>query len=1178
MTADQGNIVVAGGIVAHDDDGGRINLSASNGMTISGTLDARSTGSTERNGRISLNVSDGGLNVTNSAVIATTASGAAAGTSGDGTVAIRLPQQSLLTVIDADSSNDAVRLAGDWSRAGAVSVEGVNAAYVDADGVLDVNEISAVAGNPIYDTAAAFAAQSDDIAAALSNPTLTGLDVLTGIEIRSDGDLTLNDVWNMAGWRFADSNGALTKTGVLTLRAAGNLTFNASLNDGFDDENDMRLALDFGDSWSYNLIAGADTSSADVMATSRVPIIGSTDLGSVFIGNADVPVATFVRTGNGSIDVAAAGDIQLNHGLATIYTAGVASEGMAYAAERGGNNQLGYLLGRNGFALYYPTAGGDITLTAGRDVIGAPTDQLVSEWQYRIGNTDTDDTRSTAWTVNFAQFHQGVGALAGGDVTVNAGNDVKDLSVSVTTIGRQRANATNDKSAAANDLEVIGGGNVNVTAGDDILGGSYYSGRGQMELQANGEVGKSELSGLAPLLLLGDTQATVAARKDVTIGGVATPTFLPQSREQAQFAATTSTLSAFSTYSSDSSLRLESTAGDISLVPDNQLIAPTFGWTEGGNVAAANLAFALLPGSVDVLAHRGSATVKGTLTPDEDGALDLRAYQDVNFDVIVSDVDLDDVPNVLNPVDSALTTETDTDWYQSMMSWVSGRGRDVFNASTPVRMQAAREGRLTSSRIVSATGDVTGSGYFGAPVDIYAGRDIVDVDVVVQNLLPSDVSTITAGRDIYYGLVRGAVNSNGIEVDGPGQLVLTAGRNIDLGTSDGVSSQGDEVNTVLADTGASITALAGLNGETPDYDAFAEEYVEQSESYIVALSDYIETTTGQRPANAAEARATFAAMGTKQQRVFLQRVLMAEVRASAEEAASAEKHNDYSRGFAALETLFPGSTDAEDNPYRGDISLYFSRINTLDGGGINLLTPGGGVNAGLSADTLKTFGITKDPSLLGLVTRRGGDINIVTDGDVQVNESRIFAVNDSDIMVWSSNGDIDAGRGAKTAISAPTFSVKYDSDGHSFVTYDAALSGSGIQARTATADQKRGNVVLAAPRGVVNAGDAGIVAGNLTIAATAVLGADNISVTGVAVGVPVDTGGLGASLAGVASAASSASNSAATAVDDTGSRDQSTAPMSQAALSWLDVFVIGLGEEGCKGDDVECLKRQSTTL
>lgn len=1187
MTADQGSIVVAGGIVAHDEGGGRINLSASNGMTISGTLDARATSAEERNGRIDLNVSNGGLNVTNSAVIATVAAGAKQGTSGDGDVSIRLPQASLLTVIDADTANDAVHLGGDWSRTADVSVEGF-AVHVDADGVLDANDVAPTVGNAIYDTAAAFAAHSDEIAAALSNPSKPGLEVLAGIEIRSsatvnDGNLSLVADWNMADWRFADSTGALTKTGVLTLRSAGSLTFNESLSDGFDDQNQFLLELGFGDSWSYNLIAGADTASADVMATRSLPVDPTSDFGSVIVSGIDSTSEanyTVVRTGTGSIDVAAARDIKLLNDAAMIYTAGEASSGMVYLSERN-NRQLAVpITTTTSNPLYYPTNGGDITLTAGRDVIGAPTNQLVTEWQWRIGNTDNNVTRSTAWTVNFAEFHQGVGALAGGDVSVIAGNDVRDLSVSTTTIGRQRANSTNDKSAAANDLEVIGGGNVSIASGGDIRGGSFYSGRGRIDLQADGEVGISDGdtgTRLAPVLLLGDTQATVAARKDVSLGGVATPTLLPQSFSQGM---TNSTNSTFSTYSSDASLSVESTAGDVSVAADAGTLGSLYGW--GGD--QLKLALALLPGSIDVLSLRGSATVNGTLIPDADGTLDVRAYEDVNFDVIVSDMNPDLIANPDAPKTNPYMTGTVPALMTALTEWEDARdGKlDVFNAAIPVRMQAAQAGTLRTSRLVAANGDVEGSGYFGSAVDIHAGGDVVDLDVAIQNLVASDVSTIVAGGDISYRLSRGAgglsPNDKGIEIDGPGQLLITAGGNIDLGTSEGITSQGDELNPVLADTGASITALAGLNGETPDYAAFAADYVQESDDYIASLTTYIETLTGHRPSNATEARAAFAALNTKQQHVFLNRVLMTEVRTSAEEAASVEHRDDYTRGFAALETLFPGSTDADDNPYQGNISLLFSRIYTVDGGDISLLTPGGGVNAGLAADTLRRFGIIKDASKLGLVTRRGGDVGIITDGDVQVNESRIFAVNDSDILVWSSNGDVDAGRGAKTAISAPTFSLTYDDDGHAYVTYDAALSGSGIQARTATVDQKRGDVVLAAPRGVVNAGDAGIVAGNLTIAATAVLGADNISVTGMAVGVPVDTGGLGASLAGVASAASSASKSAATSVDDGGSREQSNAPMAQAALSWLDVFVIGLGEEGCKGDDLECLKRQSTTL
>jgi hypothetical protein len=47
-------------------------------------------------------------------------------------------------------------------------------------------------------------------------------------------------------------------------------------------------------------------------------------------------------------------------------------------------------------------------------------------------------------------------------------------------------------------------------------------------------------------------------------------------------------------------------------------------------------------------------------------------------------------------------------------------------------------------------------------------------------------------------------------------------------------------------------------------------------------------------------------------------------------------------------------------------------------------------------------------------------------------------------------------------------------------------------------------------------------------------------------------------------------------VANSAAEKEALAPLSQAALSWLDVFVTGLGEENCKPDDVECLKRQKT--
>lgn len=1172
LIADQGRVQVNGSIRAHDEDGGRINLAARDGIAISGTLDARGVDDSERNGRIDLSVSEGGLSVASTAVIATTRTDAASGSAADGTVSIHLPQTILTALVDNNVGNDHVSLSGDWSNNAAVAVQGFKV-YTDSDGVIDDTETVADVGNVYYADAADFAAQAASIKAALSNATLPNLTLQSGIEIRHDGDLTLNSDWDLSQWHF---NG---QAGALTLRATGNLTFNESLSDGFNGVGKFVLGLGSdASSWSYNLVAGADTSSADVLAVQSLADVAANSGNLTIVGVDGDSLSssdyTMIRTGAGSIDVAAARNVVLSGESAMLYTAGVASAGTLFAKSTANGNALN--------SQYYPTDGGDITITAGADVIGSATKQLVTDWLWRVGNADsatTADRRSTAWTVNFGSFHQGVGALGGGDVKVTAGDDVEDLSVSTPSIGRQTGGTT-----TASKLEIIGGGNVAVVAGGDINGGVYYSGLGAIDLHSNGSVGASSVTGLNPILALGDTQASVAARQDLVLESVLNPTLLPQGSSQV---ARRASISYFSTYSEDASLDLTAVAGDVGIgSADSETITTQF-TTLNANESAMAVALSLLPSTVVAQSLRGDVTTAGSITllPASQGNLQLRAYDDVilNGTVIVSDMDPALLPGVNNPVRSYLQNTTSDDLYQGLFDI----DKDVSTAGTPVRMAAAKNGSLQHSQIVAATGDVLGGIgqlYFGGPVNLYAGGDVRDLNLIAQNLVASDVTSIVAGGDIGYTIERTSdgkilANTKQITVDGPGALNLVAGGDVNLQNSAGISTRGNLVNNALGDAGASISLVAGLNGQQPQYDVFTQAYLRDIATYADALSDYMKALTGTEPANRATALTWFESLDKQQQAPLLQRILLAELRASAEYAASSDatKNGDYSRGFAALESLFPGSNPdtaaGEANPYAGDIALYFSRIYTRDGGDIMLLAPGGGVNAGLAAAP-EAFGVAKDADELGIVTQTIGDIGIVVDKDLQVNESRIFAINDSDIVVWSSNGDIDAGRGAKTAISAPAPVISYDSDGHANITYSAALAGSGIQTRASTAAYKAGDVVLAAPRGVVNAGDAGIVAGNLTIAATAVLGADNIKVSGVSVGVPVDTGGLGASLAGVSNAASSASNAANTLVNSEDTKSEQPAPIAQAALSWLEVFVVGLGEENCRQDDLECLKRQ----
>jgi hypothetical protein len=239
--------------------------------------------------------------------------------------------------------------------------------------------------------------------------------------------------------------------------------------------------------------------------------------------------------------------------------------------------------------------------------------------------------------------------------------------------------------------------------------------------------------------------------------------------------------------------------------------------------------------------------------------------------------------------------------------------------------------------------------------------------------------------------------------------------------------------------------------------------------------------------------------------------------------------------------------------------MFFSQIYTLAGGDVNLLAPGGLLNVGL-AKPPENLPVTKQPADLGIVAQREGDVRIFTDGDVLVNQSRIFTLLGGDILIWSSTGDIDAGRGAKSAISAPEPQVTVDQNGQIQVEFSDAIAGSGIRGILTSEDIDPGDVDLVAPAGEINAGDAGIgSAGNLNLVAVTVVGADNISAGGVATGVPTDSG-VGAGLSGVNSLTASTSEAGEEAAAGALGED-AAASLADAALGWLEVFVEGFGED-----------------
>ena len=320
--------------------------------------------------------------------------------------------------------------------------------------------------------------------------------------------------------------------------------------------------------------------------------------------------------------------------------------------------------------------------------------------------------------------------------------------------------------------------------------------------------------------------------------------------------------------------------------------------------------------------------------------------------------------------------------------------------------------------------------------------------------------------------------------------------------------------------------MAGLNGKQPSYDAMMAAYLDPAN--VGAMPDYLKTTvdglvlpiylsdlvemrrgeehtarsglvsfikgiTGETLSPLA-AWSRFQALPAFTQQRFLRDVYSQELKAAGDNQTTRDAddrplNGGYSRGYAAIATLFPGQD------WHGGVKIGDATFRTMAGGGIETLTPGGGLQVAALGTVV--------PDGAGLVTFGGGGINIFARDSVTVNRSRVLTFGGGDEVIWSTLGDIDAGRGSKTTRvpSAPDITTSVDAITR--VQERPDIGGSGIGTIIGFGGVKEGDVTLIAPRGTVDAGDAGIrVSGNFTVAALFVLNAENIKVGGESKGVP----------------------------------------------------------------------------
>jgi hypothetical protein len=157
---------------------------------------------------------------------------------------------------------------------------------------------------------------------------------------------------------------------------------------------------------------------------------------------------------------------------------------------------------------------------------------------------------------------------------------------------------------------------------------------------------------------------------------------------------------------------------------------------------------------------------------------------------------------------------------------------------------------------------------------------------------------------------------------------------------------------------------------------------------------------------------------------------------------------------------------------------------------------------------------------LGITTIRGGEIQSLVKTDFLVNQGRVFTLGGGEIALISQYGNIDAGRGAKTSVSAPPPLITTDAKGNTVVDISASISGSGIATLSTGPSVPRSSVFAVAPRGFFDAGDAGVRStGDIEFISPIVFNGNNVAAAGAVSGVKTADS---SSIAGAAPPASAA--------------------------------------------------------
>jgi len=826
--------------------------------------------------------------------------------------------------------------------------------------------------------------------------------------------------------------------------------------------------------------------------------------------------------------------------------------------------------------------GGDVTLLAGNDVVNV--DAFVPTNARMAGRDPLTGT-------NLSPSDENLHELGGGDLVVRAGNNIDG------------------------GVYYVENGEGTLFAGGSITTNSARSAQlGILDIfDSEGGVVYDKATWLPTTLFVGKSRFDVSALKDVLIGPVVNPFLLPQGMNnkfwyKTYFNTYSEDAGAdVASFGGSVTHRMAVTFPEDS-TPTNILSK----WFGTQNLYIANNAsnyqpwlrlaetgvgffdgvFGLVAPSLTSSAFSGDVNIVGpmTLFPSTTGTLELVAsggiigiqstgegkiegVSGLNIwtasTVNVSDADPKVFPGITSPYgyqqlgtrERLVASQSSQDPFVKVNLSLEETGSytDARSALVEVK-RALHSGSLLHKDdthpvlLYAAGGDITGLTLFSPKFTrAIAENDITDISFYLQNVSESDISIVSAGRDVIpynensplRSLATNIDKENAlgneditlagdIQINGQGFLEVLAGRNLDLGTGSsysdgtgaGITSIGNFRNPFLPFEGASIIAMAGVQGQSGgaalglagsnlDFEEISIEGTAKN-TYATKELEYINT------------------LGT-----FFQLLQQA--------GAESETTGSYATGFTAIENLFGNVTGS------GEIYTRARNIRTSTGGAITIASPSGGLT--MASDLT---GNPEPPP--GIVTEYGGEVSIFSHGSVDIGRLRIFTLRGGDMTIWSSTGDIAAGTSPKTVVTAPPTRVIIDTASADVSTdLGGLVTGGGIGTLASVEGIEPAQVYLIAPVGTVDAGDAGIRAtGDIKIAAAAVLNADNISAGGTKTGVPTAPVAAAPNISGLTSGSSStaAASSAADSVANQGakqSQEQIETP------STITVEVLGYG-------------------